>query len=109
MQRKLVHDTGALELIPTLIFLILMRPNPNKAERIVIASMDSPFSRSRRSTDGLRRVDSDVRRNDEHASLAAITMSIGSVGGQRRDLALLSSEITVPEPGYGSITTSADV
>jgi hypothetical protein len=111
MRPKLVHDKGALELIPTLVFLIIMRPNPNKAERMVNASMDSPFSQSRRSTDGLRRVDSDVRRSDEHASLAAITMSIGSVGGgQRRELALLSSEIALHEPpGYGSITTPADV
>jgi hypothetical protein len=111
VQRTLVRDdTGALELIPTFIFLIIMRPNPNKADRIVNSSIDSPFSQSRRSTDGLRRVDSDVRRSDEHASLAAVTMSIGSAsGGQRRELALLSSEISVPEPGYGSITTPVDV
>jgi hypothetical protein len=92
-----------------------MQPNPSKVDRNVPNSPAQPPER-RPSSDGIRRVDSDVRRIDDPFALSAITMSIGSSSGvsgsasqQRREQAPLSKDFAtagISDTGYGSTSTA---
>lgn len=93
-----------LELIPSLIFLIVLQPNANKGNRNLETASPAPDINSRRRrTDGIQRVDSDIHRLDDNVNATVIAAaSSGNSSNQRQESTHLLKEVGFAQQGYES-------